>query len=368
MAIDSGARNTSTTKPGQNISNHSQFFSAFGNGSTNELPTAGSNDSSSPKTNNPRYNQNDPSLFSSDTQSAGNSSLPPISLTRNASTMAGWASDMRLDLPPSPPGSAVTSSKKWPFNPSNLFTTVQPEAPWFSDFGQITPPDDDDQSILDLELREHENSKLVDNQRSTPPRRSRKTDRSSTAQQNEGKQPCKRTRKYNSRNSKRPSFDPNDPGDVRRSKFLERNRVAASKCREKKKEWTQNLESRARDLQTENNSLQLCVESLNEEHFYLKNQITEHKDCHIPEIQEYLSDPAHQVAAQNNLPSRNVFGKAHQTLARNDMLQPRSDVDGGEDTPEASSVASDEQALEALLTSSIKHETEEGAVSERVAI
>lgn len=77
--------------------------------------------------------------------------------------------------------------------------------------------------------------------------------------------------------------------DVKRSQFLERNRVAASKCRQKKKEWTSNLEQRARELQASKVSLALLVSSLREELLYLRGEALRHTTCDCDSVREYLA-------------------------------------------------------------------------------
>ncbi len=85
------------------------------------------------------------------------------------------------------------------------------------------------------------------------------------------------------------------PDEEKRSKFLERNRVAASKCRQKKKEWATNLECRARELQVEREQLSLVVASLKDEVLWLKGQMLKHDDCHCERIRRYLSREASQL-------------------------------------------------------------------------
>ncbi|XP_033107400.1 cyclic AMP-dependent transcription factor ATF-2-like isoform X2 [Anneissia japonica] len=82
---------------------------------------------------------------------------------------------------------------------------------------------------------------------------------------------------------KRKSMD--DDGDERRQKFLERNRAAASRCRNKRKHYIQNLEKRAEDFQTTNTSLQNEVTVLRNEIAQLKQLLLAHKDCPITERQ-----------------------------------------------------------------------------------
>ena len=84
--------------------------------------------------------------------------------------------------------------------------------------------------------------------------------------------------------------------DQKRNKFLERNRVAASKCRQKKKEWTSNLESRARTLQNERNQLSLMASSLKEEVLWLKGELLKHSTCDCERIRHYLNREANHLA------------------------------------------------------------------------
>lgn len=51
-----------------------------------------------------------------------------------------------------------------------------------------------------------------------------------------------------------------DP-DEKRRKFLERNRAAASRCRQKRKVWVQSLEKKADDLNSMNGQLQVLFSS-----------------------------------------------------------------------------------------------------------
>lgn len=52
----------------------------------------------------------------------------------------------------------------------------------------------------------------------------------------------------------------NEDPDEKRRKFLERNRAAASRCRQKRKVWVQSLEKKAEDLSSLNGQLQVwCI-------------------------------------------------------------------------------------------------------------
>ncbi|KAF2087825.1 hypothetical protein K490DRAFT_3906, partial [Saccharata proteae CBS 121410] len=85
---------------------------------------------------------------------------------------------------------------------------------------------------------------------------------------------------------------------AKREQFLERNRVAAHKCRQKKKEWMVNLDDRCRDLQAHNKVLTAAVGELNEEVFRLKNILFQHTDCQFAPIQTYINQSAEKLRAQ----------------------------------------------------------------------
>uniref|UniRef100_H3B5S5 cAMP responsive element binding protein 5 n=1 Tax=Latimeria chalumnae TaxID=7897 RepID=H3B5S5_LATCH len=83
-----------------------------------------------------------------------------------------------------------------------------------------------------------------------------------------------------------------DP-DERRRKFLERNRAAATRCRQKRKVWVMSLEKKAEELTQTNMQLQNEVSMLKTEVSQLKQLLLTHKDCPITAMQKesqgYLS-------------------------------------------------------------------------------
>uniref|UniRef100_A0A8K9XTS2 Cyclic AMP-dependent transcription factor ATF-7 n=1 Tax=Oncorhynchus mykiss TaxID=8022 RepID=A0A8K9XTS2_ONCMY len=76
-----------------------------------------------------------------------------------------------------------------------------------------------------------------------------------------------------------------DP-DERRQRFLERNRAAASRCRQKRKVWVGSLERKAEDLATMNVSLTNEVGLLRNEVTQLKQLLLAHKDCPVTAMQK----------------------------------------------------------------------------------
>ncbi|KAK6327056.1 hypothetical protein J4Q44_G00027010 [Coregonus suidteri] len=83
-----------------------------------------------------------------------------------------------------------------------------------------------------------------------------------------------------------------DP-DERRRKFLERNRAAATRCRQKRKVWVVSLEKKAEELTQTNMQLLNEVTVLKNEVTQLKQLLLTHKDCPITTLQKdsqgYLS-------------------------------------------------------------------------------
>lgn len=79
---------------------------------------------------------------------------------------------------------------------------------------------------------------------------------------------------------RRHSSDNEDPIE-KRKKFLERNRAAAIRCREKKKKWIENLSIKYDELGSINQKLQSEVSSLRSEVAVLKSMLLQHKDCPV---------------------------------------------------------------------------------------
>ncbi|NWZ58890.1 ATF7 factor, partial [Haliaeetus albicilla] len=76
-----------------------------------------------------------------------------------------------------------------------------------------------------------------------------------------------------------------DP-DERRQRFLERNRAAASRCRQKRKLWVSSLEKKAEELTTQNIQLSNEVMLLRNEVAQLKQLLLAHKDCPVTALQK----------------------------------------------------------------------------------
>ncbi|KAK4696037.1 hypothetical protein P7C71_g1815, partial [Lecanoromycetidae sp. Uapishka_2] len=306
-------------------------------------------------------NTNDPSFFDFEPPSGTQSPYQPFSTPG-----ASWGNDLNF-RPISPPNSAALMPKDWPYSnfqqptPSSLLTNIDPSNTR-AQYGQVTPPDDEN---VNENLLEQYQAQQIQSQ---GPEKKRK--RSSL---NSESSPTKRSRKYTSRGAQ--NTEVNKPEDVKRSKFLERNRVAASKCRQKKKEWTQNLEDRAREFQKTNSSLRIVIESLRQEVLFLKSEVLKHHSCSCEEIQKFI-----KTGMNNDQPNDEMIFKREQSPIES---MPRSRVGsvsaisqyGLDDfdhepsvaEPTNSAIASDENALEALLSSSINHNTSDEGIASVIA-
>lgn len=140
----------------------------------------------------------------------------------------------------------------------------------------------------------------------TKPRRSSRAKK--TQDQQSSVEPVAKPRQK--RAPKEPSLKEEDEDDddgldesQKRSKFLKRNRIAASKCRQKKKVWMRELEETTRDLEIEHNALHVQYTDLMGELTTIKNQLMDHASCNDANINQWLDNEAkkyvQRIAAQS---------------------------------------------------------------------
>ncbi|KAH8196429.1 hypothetical protein TruAng_009416 [Truncatella angustata] len=105
------------------------------------------------------------------------------------------------------------------------------------------------------------------------------------------------SRKVRSAKSRRNNSASTDSSGMGPSTDLsrEKNRIAASKCRRKKKVEEQQLEERRRMLQVQHAILQDSAAQLRNEVLHLKNEILKHGTCDYPPIQNYIKQAASQL-------------------------------------------------------------------------
>lgn len=223
---------------------------------------------------------------------------------------------------PSPPSSSESSPQKLlpagNISPLDSFIVGLPEARTVN--GQVTPPDDILQSPAIAPLPgpsfpftypQHSKSSTATprNSESISPRQqpaqvceSVRTRRQSTSVKRRRSSAEQSGSKRSRKNSVAASDEPPEKQEAKRKKFLERNRVAASKCRQKKKAWMQELESDAREAQTNSKHLKMAVTLLREEILRLKNELLKHNTCDCTPIRQYLSQEAAKLVTTTSIP------------------------------------------------------------------
>ena len=187
-----------------------------------------------------------------------------------------------------PPQTAIDAPSDWSYTLESKEAFPQ-QLPTVSDFttktakmqyGQTTPPDE---TIRAPDMEELKNgfpsqSKPGKNESASKPTKSSK----------KSKKHARSGESVNEENDKR-------------SKFLERNRVAASKCRQKKKEYNSQLEQRSKDLERKNTFLKMELEKLATEKINLMTAMACHTptDCGCHAIHKHLATFQAQYSEPN---------------------------------------------------------------------
>ncbi|KAJ5678103.1 Rho GTPase activation protein [Penicillium maclennaniae] len=100
-----------------------------------------------------------------------------------------------------------------------------------------------------------------------------------------------------------PDLDDLPPQErAKRAKFLERNRLAASKCRQKKKEHTQKLEYRFKEQSEKKERLQGEIASLRSQILSLKNEVLKHAQCGDEPIKLHLAQMVKKITDSDGPP------------------------------------------------------------------
>ncbi|KAK6350049.1 hypothetical protein TWF696_006298 [Orbilia brochopaga] len=86
----------------------------------------------------------------------------------------------------------------------------------------------------------------------------------------------------------------------KRARFLERNRIAASKCRKKKKIMNQRLEEKSRLLIQQNRYLSATVSKLRSDVLRLKQMVLTHHGCGNAPIEQYLQQESEKYLAADS--------------------------------------------------------------------
>jgi DNA repair exonuclease SbcCD ATPase subunit len=98
--------------------------------------------------------------------------------------------------------------------------------------------------------------------------------------------------------------------EPQRNQFLERNRVAASKCRQKKKEWAHDLEDTKSMLEAQNMELHSEYDELLEQVTNMKNSLLCHATCNDPIIDGWIELEARKYV-EKSLKQRRRQSQGH---------------------------------------------------------
>uniref|UniRef100_A0A8C7HZP6 Cyclic AMP-dependent transcription factor ATF-2 n=1 Tax=Oncorhynchus kisutch TaxID=8019 RepID=A0A8C7HZP6_ONCKI len=134
-----------------------------------------------------------------------------------------------------------------------------------------------------------------------------------------------------------------DP-DEKRRKFLERNRAAASRCRQKRKVWVSSLEKKAEDLNSMNGQLQSEVTLLRNEVARLKQLLLAHKDCPVTAMQK--KSAYHTSEKEDSCEEMSVPGSPQNEAIQHSSVSTSNGVSSSSMTPAASAPATADQSTE----------------------
>ncbi|KAF4633053.1 hypothetical protein G7Y89_g5077 [Cudoniella acicularis] len=108
--------------------------------------------------------------------------------------------------------------------------------------------------------------------------------------------------------------------EEKRKNFLERNRVAALKCRQRKKQWLANLQQKVELFSSENDQLSQQISQLREEIVNLKTILMAHKDCPVSQ-QQGLGGMGMQQFIDGYGSSMNPYGMAAAAAMGGQVMQ-----------------------------------------------
>lgn len=187
--------------------------------------------------------------------------------------------------------------------PGAMQQIVQSRAGTKQQFGQITPPDD---TMTDFVPSKQTPAQSAVAQAAAKAGTDKSERARNAANQRHAKKKMLRT---DSHGSNPVDSDVEGEGGDKKEKYREKNRLAAAKCRAKKKENIEDIEVKHRKLSAMNSALKKQVQDLRGELTGLRTHALNHQDCSCP-INRYNINQAKRVAmgADNNSPSMGLDG------------------------------------------------------------
>ncbi|KAM0722581.1 hypothetical protein Q7P37_002022 [Cladosporium fusiforme] len=164
-------------------------------------------------------------------------------------------------------------------------------------FGQITPPDD---TISEFTAPKQTSAEAAVAQAAERARHDKSERARNAANQRHAK--TKKMRKDSQGSNPVDSEDEEGGTGDKKEKYREKNRLAAAKCRAKKKENIEDIEVKHRKLSAMNSSLKKQVQDLRGELTGLRTHALNHQDCNC-QIARYNINRAKRVAMGADAPS-----------------------------------------------------------------
>lgn len=172
--------------------------------------------------------------------------------------------------------------------------------------------------------------------------------------------PVKRQR----RSRKKAHMASAEEGQAKRDKFLERNRVAASKCRAKKKEWTNGLEERCRHAQHELAVATTLVSSLAQEVVALRGMVRAHGPCDDESISKYFASVEKNDLTLITFSSESTDADvAISPSTQQDYDESKAESLGDSPRPESSNGSSPIPTVEQIIEAQLGAHTSDSCVS-----
>jgi len=146
--------------------------------------------------------------------------------------------------------------------------------------GQITPGDSPQD---DAKTEQKESRSTRGKRSSTSTIAPKSSDQSAGMEEEIAPKPAKKPRK----SKKKPITKEQE--EAKRKRFLERNRVAADKCRQNRKKWIEDLQEKCHQFSAENAAKQAAVEEMEQELITLKNMLLMHSgSCKDDNIRAWM--------------------------------------------------------------------------------
>ncbi|KAF5700007.1 hypothetical protein FMUND_14510 [Fusarium mundagurra] len=148
------------------------------------------------------------------------------------------------------------------------------------------------------------------------------------------------------------------PKHPRWRRILESNRIAATKCRIRKRNEASALASREEAIKDQNRYLTACFDTLTDEIYHLKTQLLRHTNCNCVLIQNYIANEA-QKCVDRLVACSTAFDSTAKELNTQSLngggflSTPRTSFQQGSSASEVTDVMSNMMGLEPLQTATM---------------